>query len=72
MRDVNAEEADARVGAFAWSGTGAQERQLGEGCDVGEVMSRAATATAFTATTAHANQVSWRKAHDFPSSCDAK
>lgn len=56
MRDVDAEDADAGVGAFTGRG-GAQERQLREGCDVAEVMrlpnARGAAVTAFAAA-AHA------------------
>jgi len=56
MWDVDAEDADAGVGAFTGRG-GAQERQLGEGRDVAEVMSlpkaRGAAVTAFAAA-AHA------------------
>lgn len=62
MRDVDAEDADTGVGAFTGR-SGAQERQLREGCDVAEVMSlpKARRAAAFTAA-AHA--ASWREVHN--------
>ncbi|EMS61965.1 hypothetical protein CFC21_051603 [Triticum aestivum] len=75
MRDVNAEETNARVGAFSRRSAGAQEWQLGEGRNVAKVMRlphgrSATTDTTFTAsasTATHATRTRWiEKGTEFP------